>query len=176
MRWTGKPFGRQYYTGSCFGNSKAFLWKKELHCYKNGNLSKPIDKRVRRWYNNKAVERERAKSENFFLPKGIDKREKKWYNRRALKGSERAKVSWKLNNAKKKQNPCKFCINWEINIRVKTQAKELRAIVMKREIVNTGRYLIYKLNKEFDPGSGRTLAARLTHASRTDLKELAFLS
>ena len=23
--------------------------------------------------------------------------------------------------------------------------------------------------KEFDPGSGRTLAARLTHASRTDL-------
>ena len=23
-------------------------------------------------------------------------------------------------------------------------------------------------NKEFDPGSGRTLAARLTHASRTD--------
>ena len=144
--------------------------------YIPSNLKKKIDKRVRRWYNNKAVERERAKSENFFLPKGIDKREKKWYNRRALKGSERAKVSWKLNNAKKKQNPCKFCINWEINIRVKTQAKELRAIVMKREIVNTGRYLIYKLNKEFDPGSGRTLAARLTHASRTDLKELAFLS
>ena len=44
---------------------------------------------------------------------------------------------------------------------------------MKREIVNTGRYLIYKLNKEFDPGSGRTLAARLTHASRTRDEELA---
>ena len=28
--------------------------------------------------------------------------------------------------------------------------------------------------KEFDPGSGRTLAARLTHASRTELRELAF--
>ena len=27
----------------------------------------------------------------------------------------------------------------------------------------------YKLTKEFDPGSGRTLAARLTHASRTEL-------
>ena len=26
----------------------------------------------------------------------------------------------------------------------------------------------YKYNGEFDPGSGRTLAARLTHASRTD--------
>ena len=27
-------------------------------------------------------------------------------------------------------------------------------------------------NKEFDPGSGRTLAARLTHASRTEIIEL----
>ena len=28
---------------------------------------------------------------------------------------------------------------------------------------------LYKgFNKEFDPGSGRTLAARLTHASRTE--------
>ena len=35
---------------------------------------------------------------------------------------------------------------------------------------------IYKLDKEFDPGSGRTLAARLTHASRTDEGELALLS
>ena len=28
--------------------------------------------------------------------------------------------------------------------------------------------------KEFDPGSGRTLAARLTHASRTVKRKLAF--
>jgi len=28
--------------------------------------------------------------------------------------------------------------------------------------------LIYNFDKEFDPGSGRTLAARLTHASRTE--------
>ena len=27
----------------------------------------------------------------------------------------------------------------------------------------------YHFNEEFDPGSGRTLAARLTHASRTEL-------
>ena len=32
---------------------------------------------------------------------------------------------------------------------------------------------IIQQTKEFDPGSGRTLAARLTHASRTELKELA---
>ena len=32
---------------------------------------------------------------------------------------------------------------------------------------------IYKgFNKEFDPGSGRTLAARLTHASRTEMFRL----
>ena len=36
-----------------------------------------------------------------------------------------------------------------------------------REIIDIQLY------KEFDPGSGRTLAARLTHASRTDEKELA---
>ena len=30
----------------------------------------------------------------------------------------------------------------------------------------------YKLTKEFDPGSGRTLAARLTHASRTSRESL----
>ena len=31
-------------------------------------------------------------------------------------------------------------------------------------------------NKEFDPGSGRTLAARLTHASRTEnLTSVGFL-
>ena len=29
-------------------------------------------------------------------------------------------------------------------------------------------------NEEFDPGSGRTLAARLTHASRTEMKKACF--
>ena len=29
-------------------------------------------------------------------------------------------------------------------------------------------YEIIQKDKEFDPGSGRTLAARLTHASRTE--------
>ena len=37
------------------------------------------------------------------------------------------------------------------------------------EVIN----IIYK---EFDPGSGRTLAARLTHASRTSEREVAFSS
>ena len=33
---------------------------------------------------------------------------------------------------------------------------------------------ILKQTKEFDPGSGRTLAARLTHASRTELRGACF--
>ncbi len=44
------------------------------------------------------------------------------------------------------------------------------------QILALARVLTYKLTKEFDPGSGRTLAARLTHASRTDEKKLASLS
>ncbi len=44
---------------------------------------------------------------------------------------------------------------------------------MKREILRAERLLDIQTNKEFDPGSGRTLAARLTHASRTDEEELA---
>ena len=31
-----------------------------------------------------------------------------------------------------------------------------------------------RTNEEFDPGSGRTLAARLTHASRTEMIEVYF--
>ena len=36
---------------------------------------------------------------------------------------------------------------------------------------HTERYVLITQNKEFDPGSGRTLAARLTHASRTEMRQ-----
>ena len=46
--------------------------------------------------------------------------------------------------------------------------------VITQALLNRIRYLNLKdlyiqLYKEFDPGSGRTLAARLTHASRTEI-------
>ena len=44
----------------------------------------------------------------------------------------------------------------------------------KNEILSSERDLNIGFNKEFDPGSGRTLAARLTHASRTELIFLKF--
>ena len=49
----------------------------------------------------------------------------------------------------------------------KSQLKKLNRIDLYR--VRSDKY---KLTKEFDPGSGRTLAARLTHASRTSRESL----
>ena len=44
-----------------------------------------------------------------------------------------------------------------------------------RKILIAGFFLIQNI-REFDPGSGRTLAACLTHASRTEIKkELALI-
>ena len=55
---------------------------------------------------------------------------------------------------------------------IHTGRKRLRA---ERTRFNTLE-VINIIYKEFDPGSGRTLAARLTHASRTSERELAFSS
>ena len=52
---------------------------------------------------------------------------------------------------------------------IHTGRKRLRA---ERRRFNTLK-VINIIYKEFDPGSGRTLAARLTHASRTRDEELA---
>ncbi len=41
-------------------------------------------------------------------------------------------------------------------------------IVIELILIFTRVNLRYKLYEEFDPGSGRTLAARLTHASRAE--------
>ena len=53
---------------------------------------------------------------------------------------------------------------------IHTGRKRLRA---ERTRFNTLE-VINIIYKEFDPGSGRTLAARLTHASRTELFSLKF--
>ena len=47
-----------------------------------------------------------------------------------------------------------------------------------KKILRTGEslFLRYHIFGEFDPGSGRTLAARLTHASRTGTNASVFVS
>ena len=47
-------------------------------------------------------------------------------------------------------------------------------IVIARIDIKTRSVCIYNFHKEFDPGSGRTLAARLTHASRTESRGACF--
>ena len=54
-----------------------------------------------------------------------------------------------------------------------SQAKTLKrsnnaSVIEQDDFIKWEHLLIYNFNKEFDPGSGRTLAARLTHASRTE--------
>ena len=61
---------------------------------------------------------------------------------------------------------------WESQKRLKNQKKVIASV--KRSwcfgsIWRSRGFLIYNFHKEFDPGSGRTLAARLTHASRTEI-------
>ena len=79
---------------------------------------------------------------------------------------------WKLNNIEKLvRNLYVFGKTLKTIPKViHTGRKRLRA---ERTRFNTLK-VINIIYKEFDPGSGRTLAARLTHASRTELRELAF--
>ena len=61
--------------------------------------------------------------------------------------------------------------------KVKTRLKNAvitQALLNRIDILDTKVFDIYNFYKEFDPGSGRTLAARLTHASRTELRSLLF--
>ena len=72
--------------------------------------------------------------------------------------SLRAMVLWKLNSTARKKPMCEF----------QEKRKPQRIWVRKARKIEP-KQTIY--HGEFDPGSGRTLAACLTHASRTGGKE-----
>ena len=76
-----------------------------------------------------------------------------------------------------KQKALEIPRDWNFKKSEKTKkSKKVIAseIVIARIDIKTRSVCIYNLNKEFDPGSGRTLAARLTHASRTENIEACF--
>ena len=61
-------------------------------------------------------------------------------------------------------------------VNVKRRRKNVRSTRQcSNEIICHESDLGYNFNKEFDPGSGRTLAARLTHASRTEFIGACFI-
>ena len=98
-----------------------------------------------------------------FTKSSLDKSSKVWYN---IKVAARKLLR-------------KYLENWTMHYKYKRPLKFKRA--SEKTIKNTNKSVsnwqdrykqhllcIYNFTKEFDPGSGRTLAARLTHASRTE--------
>ena len=104
-----------------------------------------------------------------FTKSSLDKSSKVWYN---IKVAARKCDQQKLYRVR-------YLENWTMHYKYKRPLKFKRA--SEKTIKNANKsvsnwqdrykqiYLcIYNFTKEFDPGSGRTLAARLTHASRTE--------
>ena len=82
-------------------------------------------------------------------------------------------ASWKLNNIRKKYNDPwnSFVIKMKESQEKDFKNTSNKCVSIWNEQDNKEYLcsLIYNFYKEFDPGSGRTLAARLTHASRTEM-------
>ena len=136
----------------------------------------------------------RKSSENFLknFKKGIDKAKVWWYNIKAVAQKEWritegraanmqvfAELTegefglWKLNNKERstKQSTrgnSSECVKYDLAILKEntTQTKVKRAIKLER-LDRAGRCVLIQIFREFDPGSGWTLAACITHSSRT---------
>ena len=82
--------------------------------------------------------------------------------------------NWTMNNQETLEIPS-YPKGWQRVQEVKEKTKKPKEVSLKeldRTRFKTQKRIKYKLTKEFDPGSGRTLAARLTHASRTSDESL----
>ena len=86
-----------------------------------------------------------------------------------------ARGPWKLNNTKKAKNetqPVNFLHRFGFRITVGGLTPTTHASVqMSRDAlkkIKAATAVLIPFFREFDPGSGRTLAACLTHASRTE--------
>ena len=128
--------------------------------------------RVKRLRSCDEKERERmnfTKCSKTFTKSSLDKFPKAWYNIKVAARKCRQQkvmsntVSWKLNNALQVQRPLKFKRASE-----KTIKNTNKSVSNWQDRYKQIYLCIYNFTKEFDPGSGRTLAARLTHASRTE--------
>ena len=56
-----------------------------------------------------------------------------------------------------------------MNLQIYEISQNLLRVMLSNKNVNNQQQLVKYSTLEFDPGSGRTLAACLKHASRTDL-------
>ena len=108
--------------------------------------------------------------------KPLDKRENLIYNIQAVSESRqhsrtlKIEQNWNLWNLDRGfGNPRKSIPNFTSN------SYRTQAIVSEwLQWFNAFKWRLNTIYKEFDPGSGRTLAARLTHASRTESRGACF--
>ena len=161
-------------------------------------FKKPLDKPLEMWYNEKACEpierysemsrepQSRKTSKNF--EKRLDKNPKVWYNKwvawRSNKNFQKricilkteqcekrkGKKNWNPWSIQRAQKWVICIVLWEVRQDYKTQTVIASDSWAMNQISKSGKTdLEIQLYEEFDPGSGRTLAARLTHASRTEI-------
>ena len=152
----------------------------QRQCKKVWNLKKLLIYLFEEWSEKyKKVNETKEKMENNRGSRGseksVDKGEEGWYNSGAVAGKRKAKrTAWYLENRIVKQNKT-WRSNFETtgglpdNGRRRDDGSCPGQGDLPNEIVNErAGMLIRILTQEFDPGSGRTLAACLIHASRTE--------
>ena len=109
-----------------------------------------------------------------FTKSSLDKSSKVWYNIKvAARKCDQQKVisstvSWKLNNALQVQKTLEI----QESVREDDKKTQNKSVSNWQDRYKQHSLCIYNFTKEFDPGSGRTLAARLTHASRAEIESL----
>ena len=152
----------------------------QRQCKKVWNLKKLLIYLFEEWSEKfKKVNEIKEKTENNRGSRGseksVDKGEEGWYNSGAVAGKRKAeRTAWYLENRIVKQNKT-WRSNFETtgglpdNGRRRDDGSCPGQGDLPNEIVNErAGMLIRILTQEFDPGSGRTLAACLIHASRTE--------
>ena len=109
--------------------------------------------------------------------KSVDKGKKEWYDSKAVREKRVAKRTLKIKQCERKNEHTtrnflkkrfeKNPVNEELTKRdAKRRKKSQRAFLNEMFSADA---LDIQMFREFDPGSGRTLAACLTHASRTEI-------
>ena len=123
-----------------------------------------LDNRAIKIYNVRALREsgpgraeEREKSLKKF-EKGVDKGARRWYNKQAVRKERQRKLLENWTTKRQTKTP-KILLNF---------IKKLFIVIERITLMETpGNRDFIQLFREFDPGSGWTLAACITHSSRT---------
>ena len=103
--------------------------------------------------------------------KVLDKEKMVWYNSRAVCERTVRNGHWKLNNKREVQSI--VCAKELISSKSYIYSNKVKeAKINSSKDYNCGNADMIKIFREFDPGSGWTLAACITHSSRTELNRL----